>query len=52
MPARKALSPDAGPLQFSAFLGSLPEREIAGVALQRVGFDTNRFQQIRIRNIA
>ena len=46
MPAGEAVPPGAVPLDVAPRLGGFPQREIARVALQRVGFGADALQQV------
>ena len=52
VPAGESVSPRAAPLDHPARLRRLPQREIARVALERVGFHAHRLQQLRLVNVA
>ena len=52
MPAREAFSPGAVPLDHPSGFGGLPQGEIARVALERVGFHPDGFQEFGFVDIA
>ena len=52
VPAGESISPGAAPLDHPSRLGGFPQREIARVALERVGFHANRLQQLRLVDVA
>ena len=52
MPPGKSRAPGTAPAQLPARLRSLPESEVAGIALERIGLDSDGLRQLLLVDVA